>query len=211
MIRVSKNSTVKPLIIIPTRGLNSMQRLRKDVNPKMVDLIIDTLLTQTLEVTTKTDLDILVLTSDRILDLSKFDVTVFYDDGKSLNEAIVNGLKTLDYTNYLLIMPDLPGMDEPLIEKIIFMNSVFPYIIVPTHDMGTAIAVLPKFVFEQKLFGPNSASRIIEYCDQNNLPLCVLETQGTNHDLDTVEDLKLWSKTLSKKIPKIKEIVILNQ
>ena len=202
---------MKPLIIIPTRGLNSMQRLRKDVNAKMVDQIIETLLTQTLEVAKKTDLEILVLTSDKILDLSKFDVTVFYDDGKSLNEAIVNGLKTLEYTHYLLIMPDLPGIDESLIKKVIHLNSIYPYIIVPTHDMGTALTVLPKFVFEQKLFGPNSASRIIEYCDQNNLPLCVLETRATSHDLDTFDDLKLWRDTLSEKIPKIKEIMILNQ
>lgn len=188
-----------------------MQRLRKDVDGIIVDQIVKYLLFQTLDQVSNSNSSILILSSDNTIDLNSYDVSILYDKGNSLNRAIIKGIQNQDCDSFMLVMPDLPGITSQLLEKVLHLNKIFPYVIVPTHDMGTAIAILPKEVYELEVLGPDSAQRIIEYCDSKGLELGILETELSSHDLDTLEDLKYWFESLRKKVPKINEITLINK
>jgi len=186
---------MKTAVIIPIRGIKkSMTRLRHKLEEDVVNDLVKQLLVNTIESLSNVSYPIYVLTSEKELkhELSNFEVNFSFDNGSGLNEAVSQMVKAHYYERYMLIMPDLPGISENEVEKLLKIQDISPYVIVPTQDHGTACALLPQSVFPKQFFGKKSALKIIEYCDHNQIPLFKLANTKLLIDVDTIEDYDYW-------------------
>jgi len=180
--------------IIPVRGIvESMSRLRKEIDEDLVNEVVYKLLLNTARVVQELNIEPIILTSDPSLHEKKgFELKTIIDDGSSLNNAVSRSLDEIDDDLILFIMPDLPGLTTEILKKFLAVQSIHKYVIAPTHDRGTAIACLPPHIFRKKLFGKNSADLFIEECNKGKIRISVFETEDISQDLDTLEDWKLW-------------------
>ena len=180
--------------IIPVRGIvESMSRLRKEIDDDLVNEVVYKLLFNTARVVQELKIEPIILTSDPSLHEKKgFGFRTIIDDGSSLNNAVSRSLDEIDEDLILFIMPDLPGLTTEILKKFLAVQLIHKYVIAPTHDRGTAIACLPTHIFRKNLFGKNSADLFIEECNKDKIGVSVFETEDISQDLDTLEDWKLW-------------------
>lgn len=180
--------------IVPVRSkTTAMSRLRQDLDDHLVNDIVYILLMNTIEILLDLNIQVVVLTSDDTLaknGSSKFKVIL--DQGTSLNKAVNDCLNQIEEENILFVMPDLPGLTKEIMQKFLSVQALHMNVIVPTHDRGTAIAYLPKFMFTKNLFGKSSADHFITLSNETKTALAVYESEGVSRDLDTIEDWKSW-------------------
>ena len=186
--------------LIPFRGIvNSKSRLRPFVESKDLDKVIFELLLNTIRVVKECDLIPVILTADdSIADLLTSEGNLVYkDSGTSLNNAISEVLPKLNHDILVLIMPDLPGLKKIHLDKILHLQLIHRYLIVPTHDDGTAIAIMPKTLFSEKLFGRKSSLKFQHQSEHNCTQLAFLEIKDLEFDLDSISDWNHWKKEIA--------------
>lgn len=184
-------------VLVPFRGSpDSKSRLREQLNTPLINETIYNLFTNTLEILAKFDLDIIVLTTNKEIKnkLLYPKVRILYDPGNSINSAILSAISKLDSTKFMLVMPDLPGLNTKSIGKALKLYEIHQNIIAPTGDGGTALAILDEEVYEQGFFGENSSKRIREFYDERSLPISTIYIQELQTDLDTKEDWLYWEE-----------------
>ncbi len=185
--------------LIPFRGfVNSKSRLRPFVESKDLDKVIFELLINTIKVAKECDLIPVILTADDSIAnlLTSKGNLVYKDSGTSLNNAISEVLPKLKDDILALIMPDLPGLKKVYLDKILHLQSFHRYLIVPTHDDGTAIAIMSKPLFSKKLFGKKSSLKFLEQSGKNHTKLAFLEIKQLEFDLDSINDWNYWKKEI---------------
>ncbi|MCE7734230.1 MAG: hypothetical protein GPJ54_05070 [Candidatus Heimdallarchaeota archaeon] len=176
-----------------------MSRLRKELDGELVNEVVHKLLLNTVKLVQELNIEPIILTSDKSLaDKTGLDIKIIIDDGSSLNKAVDESLDVIDEDLVLFIMPDLPGLTIEILNKFLAVQSIHQYVIAPTHDKGTAMACLPSYIFKKNLFGRNSANLLIEACNVEKIQISVFETKNILHDLDTIEDWKLWEQYILK-------------
>lgn len=178
-------------IIIPLRGFQlSKIKLRDQYPDDLVTEVVKKMFRITLQsmeqvVSSK----IFVLTADRnFKDLHN----VLFDQGNSLNLALEQASSSLNSENIFLVMPDFPGLDTIALLKFLELSKVHPYLISPSNDGGTALAILPADFFKKKLFGKNSAARILDYANERGIPLAQIYIRELKYDLDDIDDWNYW-------------------
>ncbi len=181
-------------VIIPFRGYKlSKQRLRESIDDQRVNDVIYKVFLHTKKIVDQINtLRSFILTADE--DIEKDNSNTIIDDGNSLNHAIENAVNTIDSDIFFLIMADLPGLNDGTLNKILTVHQIHRYVIAPTDDGGTALAILPRILFREKLFGKNSASKIIERADSMNIPVAIINIKELNKDLDDLEDWNYWKR-----------------
>lgn len=201
MKKVVLNQVDRPSkAIIPVRGIvESMSRLRKELDGELVNEVVRKLLLNIIKLVQEVNIEPIILTSDLSLpEKGGFNLKTIIDDGSSLNKAVKDGLEAIDEDFVLFIMPDLPGLTIEILKKFLSVQSIHKYVIAPTHDKGTAMACLPSHIFKKNHFGKNSANLFIEACNTEKIKISVFETKNILHDLDTIEDWKLWEQYIMK-------------
>lgn len=187
-------------IIIPVRGIRAaMNRLRKHLDDLIVDRVVQTLLINTLTVVKNWDWNPMVLTADENLIhyLNSLEIQTVKDDGTSLNQAITNAVSKVDEVRFALIMPDLPGIESRHLQKITSLSRLYSHIICPTHDNGTAFAILPKEALQASLLGKYSSEKLYKYCNEHSVRVAMLEIHEMMRDLDTLDDYEYWEPFLN--------------
>lgn len=182
--------------IIPVRGIvESMSRLRKELDDDLVNEVVYKLLLNTVKIVQTVNIEPIILTSDKLLHTKNGNgLRTIIDDGASLNKAVSDGIKEINEESLLFIMPDLPGLTVDILKKFLVVQSIHNNVIAPTHDRGTAIANLPSQILKNNVFGKNSADRFIDICNKEKIGISVFETKNISHDLDTMEDWIQWEK-----------------
>lgn len=181
--------------LIPFRGfVNSKSRLRPFVNSQDLDKVVYELLLKTIKVVGESKLIPVILTADNaISELLKSEGNLVYEDlGISINNAISNVLPKLEDDIIALVMPDLPGLKKEHLDKIMHLHSIHENLIVPTHDDGTAIAIMPKSLFAMNLFGKDSSRKLHDQSKKNHIQLAFLEIIELQFDLDRISDWTYW-------------------
>ncbi|OLS20586.1 MAG: 2-phospho-L-lactate guanylyltransferase [Candidatus Heimdallarchaeota archaeon LC_2] len=180
--------------IVPLRSkTTAMSRLREDLGNKLVNDIVYNLMMNTIDILIGLNIEVIVLTSDETLyknGSTRFKIII--DKGISLNKAVSDCLDQIEDDKILFVMPDLPGLTRKIMLKFLSVKELELNVIVPTHDRGTAIAYLPKFMFSKKLFGKSSADRFIGLSNKLKIALAVFEKEEISRDLDTLEDWYFW-------------------
>ena len=193
MFKLNQDKAILTAIVPVRSKTTAMSRLRKDLGDKLVNDVVFNLLMNTIDILNNLNIEVIVLTSDDTLSKngsSKFKIIL--DEGTSLNKAVNDCLDQIESENILFVMPDLPGFNIDIMSKFLSVQSLHENVIVPTHDRGTAIAYLPKFMFTKNLFGKSSADRFIELSNELKIALAVFENDGVSRDLDTLDDWNLW-------------------
>lgn len=185
------------LILIPIRGIkSSMTRIRGKISADIVSTHVSNLFFNTLRLATKVG-RVITLTSDIELKekLESQNYQVVYDDGSSLNKAILSIIKKYEFTKLMILMPDLPGLNPNSIYKIQALMSVATNFIIPSFDRGTNVALISS-EFAKKLpemlYGKESSLKFREIAENHNLPLSIFRLKECSRDLDTVDDWLFW-------------------
>jgi 2-phospho-L-lactate guanylyltransferase len=177
---------------------SAKSRLRDIISDDKLNQIILQLLKDTLHVLQVYVSNLHILTADVMInEVMDTEAEIHFDDGKSLNRAIISAVNSIKADRFMLVMPDLPGLKEESIQKIVHLSNLHKNIIVPTGDGGTAIAILPADIFHQSFFGENSSSKIVSYCEKNRVPIAELHLTELGRDFDTLDDWKYWESKLS--------------
>lgn len=186
--------------IIPVRGIvESMSRLRQELDGELVNEVVHKLLLNTVKLVQELNIEPIILTSDPTLkERVGFNLKTIIDDGSSLNKAVKLGLDEIEDDLVLFIMPDLPGLTIEILKKFLAVQSIHKYVIAPTHDQGTALACLPSHILKNHLLGKESARLFIDACNEEKIKISVFETENIYHDLDTIEDWKHWESYILK-------------
>lgn len=186
--------------IVPVRSkTTAMSRLREDLKDELVNDVVYNLLMNTIEIIHELDIDVVILTSDETLYKNGFQkFKIILDKGTSLNKAVMDCLNKIENENILFVMPDLPGLTLEIMKKFLSIQAIHGNVLAPTHDRGTAIAHLPKFMFSKNLFGKSSADNFIELSNDMKIPLAMFENEEILRDLDTLEDWELWKSHILK-------------
>lgn len=185
--------------LIPFRGsANSKSRLRPFVESHELDKVVYELLLNTIKVVKECNLIPVILTADSsISDLLTSEGNLVYkDSGKSINNAIFEVLSKLEDDILALVMPDLPGLRKVHLDRIMYLHSIHMNLIVPTHDDGTAIAIMPKSLFSKKMFGKLSSLKIHKQSVKEYKQLAFLEIKELEFDLDSISDWNYWKEEI---------------
>lgn len=177
--------------VIPIRGIKSaMSRLQDHVSATMRQKVVKYLFMQTVTVCQNLQLDFTVLTSDieLIEELNARNLNCYQDAGTSLNSAITEYIQKFNFEKLGLIMPDIPGMSIANLQKALYLLKLYDNILVPSIDQGTAVAVLHKEFWEQRLLGENSAMKIQKYAKAQQIQVAVHIINDLSRDLDTYDD-----------------------
>jgi 2-phospho-L-lactate guanylyltransferase (CobY/MobA/RfbA family) len=201
--------------IVPFRGLETSKTriksnlVKNHLSPSKLNAIVWSLFIKTIKTLRELNIDFTILTADReLLQKLPFKANVVHDSGKSLNKAINDFLlknNNQSSSRFLqenmsrlgLIMPDLPKFNSDNFNKILKLSTKFEFILVPTHDSGTAIAILPVKIWKLGLLGINSANKIINQMENESYRLYLMIIQELYRDLDTYEDYEYWSKLIN--------------
>lgn len=177
--------------LVPIRGFDlSKQKLRHHLGESHLRKIITYLLDKTIQVLIDHNIEITILTADPQVIEKYPQLNVVIDAGNDLNSAIINYVSEQPEGMFGLIMPDLPGLTTQVFKYILDHND--EYFVVPTHDAGTAVTLLPKYFFLQGYFGPKSSERFLRRARDENQALKTLIISELSHDLDTFADYLYW-------------------
>lgn len=141
--------------------------------------------------------------SQRILDQSKRlgALFVYMDSGESLNQALSQAVETLPVKHpILIIMPDLPFIDEEFVKTLIMGIQTEEVTLVPSISLddskGTAILYMKEPHLLSFQFGENSCLKYQAAARKATLNLRVLKCDPFARDLDTINDIRYLQQHL---------------
>ena len=174
-----------------------MSRLRLSLDAKVVNHLVKTLFTNTLVQIQKSKWEPLVITSEKEFakELQDASVECYIDSGTSLNEAISLTVDSVSEKLLGLIMPDFPNLSRVEIQKFEHFSNLFPLILSPTADYGTAFAILPRDLWKFRFLGVSSFYKLFYHLEYRNIQVAVAVLHSLQYDLDTIQDYEYYFGT----------------
>ncbi len=192
---------MKVNVLIPVKLLaNAKSRLSKQLSIEQREALVLSMVSHVIAtlIHSKVCDDIYLVSKDKkVASLAKeFGVKTLFDKTTTHNKALTEASLLVESKPLLVISSDLPLVTTQNVQDMVTLLGKYDIVFASSKEQtGTNAIAMKKPLLLPYLFGRNSLKKFEKCAKNNNLSYYVYVNNTTAFDIDTMDDLALFSKS----------------